>query len=124
MRETFLDKYQILATWDDKIEFVRRMKKIPGARFKKPVLDAFKYEICQYNRKRKVDEPIRSILTGRLIGPSSGSYLKTLRACNLVRHYSICGDKTGKHPVRGRLVVSKLEKIRLHKGCKRLTRRG
>lgn len=124
MKQTFLDRYQVLGTWDEKIEFIRKLKNIPGAKFKKAVLQAFRMEVCNFNRARKMNQEVRSIVTGRFIGPSSKSYLKTLRACNLVRNYETCGgfSKSDKHPVRNRRIYKPRERRSIIRKCNRLTK--
>lgn len=124
MKETYLDRYQVLGTWKDKIEFIRKLKNIPGIKFKKAVLQAFRFEICNFNRSQEINQPVRSIVTGRFIGPGSKSYLKTLRACNLIRNYETCNEfpKSTKHPVRNRMVYKPRERRSIIRKCNRLTK--
>jgi len=124
MKQTFLDRYRVLGTWNEKIEFIRKLKNIPGTRFRRAVIQTFRMEICNFNRGRKMNQEIRSIATGRFIGPSSRSYLKTLRACNLVRHYETCSEfeSSDKHPVRNRRVYKPRERRNIIRKCNRLTK--
>jgi len=52
----------------------------------------FRKEICEYNRKQPIDQPIRSIFSGEFVSPGTSIYTRSLRACRLERIHSTCRE--------------------------------
>lgn len=85
-----LDEYRSLQTWEEKIKFIGRIRRRVGKN--SGVMVEFRKEVCRYNAKQPVSEPIRSISTGKLLKPGTFMYKRTLKRCNIVRHHADCDD--------------------------------
>lgn len=119
--EELVEYFDGLETWERKIEFVARMKTKSGSSVlidgvsyklgkngKMRIIRRFRELICEYNRKQRIDQPVRSLYTGQFVTPGTANYTKTLKACRIARYYSTCGEimknETFKNPLNGRTV--------------------
>lgn len=89
MTELFTE-YRSLKNWDDKIVLIRNSKARVGKNHR--LFRLFKKEICEFNARQKIGDPIRSLFSGKLLQPGTVYYNRTLRRCNIVRHHSSCKD--------------------------------
>jgi hypothetical protein len=110
--------------WNVLIDLVERIKKsrtvvetasgsrylLGGATGKTQVIRAFRAKVCAYNRKRRIDESIRSVFTGAVLAPGTPMYSRTLRLCGMRRYYSTCREIVGRasfiHPISGRRIMA------------------
>ena len=120
--EDLVEYFEGLGSWDRKNEFVANLKRKSGSSIvidgvsyklgkngKMRIIRSFRRMVCEYNRKQKIDQPVRSLFTGEFIEPGTSNYTKTLRACRIVRYYSTCKeimseDETFKNPSSGKMV--------------------
>jgi hypothetical protein len=103
-----IKEYLSLKNWDDKIVFIRRVRGKIGKNHR--VYKIFKTEVCKFNARQKIGDPIRSLFSGKLLQPGSVYYKRTLRRCNIVRHHSSCKDVLGGEgeslidPITGKII--------------------
>ena len=104
-----IDEFRVL-TWEQKIismqplrrgvrrinirNNIYRLSKTGVFRLKRE----FRKEICEYNRKQPIDQPIRSIFSGEFVFPGTSSYTRSLRACRIERIYSTCREILSRDP--------------------------
>jgi len=127
--------FEGLTTWESRNSFIANLKSTGsrsinvngtdyriGKTGRTKFMRSFRKMVCQYNRKQRIDQPVRSLFTGEFIQPGTGNYTKTLKACGIRRLYSTCReilDSRGQfpNPVSGALVAKDSEEGR------KLTRR-
>jgi hypothetical protein len=113
-----------MSDWNDLITSIDKIKKakrvvelsngiryiIGGIIGKKRAMEVLRVRVCNYNRKQKISENIRSVFTGKLISPGTSMYSRTLRICRIRRYYSTCREiverETFLHPISGKRLTS------------------
>lgn len=99
-----LETYKTLKTWDDKIEFIGRVKRRVGRN--RDLMKLFVEDVCEFNSRQKTSGPIRSMSTGKFLKNGSRQYIQTLKKCKIVHHHVSCDDIIKKEnlvdPVSGR----------------------
>lgn len=98
-----IEYYQSMGSWDDKINFIATLKSssskvfrvkedeyLVGKLGRSRIIRIFRKDICEYNRLRKINEPVRNIFTGTFVEPGNPNYTKTLKYCGIRRLYSTC----------------------------------
>lgn len=89
--------FRNLSSWEEKIAVIRAIRSgrrtliINNVEYKvgktgvKSLKTELRLEVCEFNRTRKFDEPIRSVFTGEFLQPGSKAYSRSLNACKIVR---------------------------------------
>lgn len=84
---------------------------------------SFRRRVCQFNRERKIDEPIRGIYSGEFVKVGSWEYARTVRICRISRMYSTCSEINNQdvfpHPRTGAPVLrNTITGKKLIRGCR------
>lgn len=126
--DQLIEDFRSLPNWDEKIVVIRAIRSgrkllmLNGIEYNigesgvKRLKAELRKEVCEFNRKQKIDSPVRNVFTGELIQPGTRAYTRTLNLCKIKRIYSTCSEilsqdvfphpKTAK-PVRGRSLLGR-----------------
>lgn len=109
-----VEEYKTLSSWDDKVVYVRNAKRRVGKN--RELMRVFREEVCKFNSQQRLNDPIRSVFTGRLITPGSWRYVLSLKRCNIIHHHLECYDvgksQILKDPISGRQLKRTNKNIR------------
>lgn len=93
-----------ITSWKDRGEVVVKLRR--GRKFvqlgpnmvrvsppsAKRIIRSFERAVCEYNRGQPIGGRVRNIRDGGEVTPGKKSYYRTLRRCNLQRHYTTCRE--------------------------------